>query len=96
MRKMLVLLVPLFILALVVCGCGDTCTICGLYVNQYDPESHIEINSDFTCIGPVMEGSWEVCGSELKITTPLGLIMLEIQGNKLIDEYGSVWVKRGT
>ena len=79
-------------------GCGtSTSSVAGLYVNQDDPHVFLQLNSDGTFAAPFgMHGSWQVDGDELTLITPLGLDTARIEGNKIIEPYGTIWVKKGT
>jgi len=79
-------------------GCStSTSSVAGLYVNQDDPHLFLQLNSDGTFVMPLgFHGSWQVDGNELTFITPLGLDTARIEGNKIIDSSGTVWVKKGT
>jgi hypothetical protein len=88
--------VSLLVTVVGVVGCEKQ-TVAGLYIKQDDPRVFIQLNKDGTFITLLgINGSWRVDGNELMLITILGAETWKIEGNKIIDPGGDVWVKKGS
>jgi len=81
-------------------GCGDSCSICGVYVNKENPRLYIEFRDDGTYYMPVivgvLQGHWYADGNMITVTSQLGSDTGEIVGDQFIDRSGGIWIKSGS
>ena len=96
MKVLSFLVILCFLIPLVGCG-SSTSSVAGLYVSEDYPGGYLRLNSNGTFVMPLgFHGTWQIDGDELTFITPLGLERWRIEGNKIIDPGGSIWVKKGT
>lgn len=98
MRKPVIVLMSLLLVALVVGGCaggGDTCTICGVYWDQGDPTQFLELKKNGIFETALVRGIWYVRGSEITFVTGAGPFTGRVEGSRVIIGDG-VFVKKGT
>ena len=96
MKQYLIAILIIFLVASgIFTGCSATSSVAGLYESQGNPGYYINLNSDGTWVRPMgFHGEWQVDGNELTLISVFGLEKWRIEGNKLIDPTGSVYVKR--
>lgn len=72
--------------------------ITGIYINPKNPQDYVKIKDDgvFSYKAEAMyTGKWEARDGKLRLWWTMGLLLtLKIVNNKLIDEFGGVWVKK--
>jgi hypothetical protein len=70
--------------------------VVGTYVNQANPNEYLELRSDGTFYlkeyGMDIGGKWEVKGNDLRLSFMGFVVTGEIQGNRIKDHEGKIWV----
>ena len=82
----------------ILAGCGSTDTgVAGKYVSAADTSRYLELYRDGTyrleSVGPASTGEWELQDDTVVMKVAGATVKLKVEGEKLIDSVGRVWIK---